>query len=843
MASELPGTRNAARRSGGSPRRVESWTSSYQRLPGIDDELLDDTGTPRPHWRDFLNALSRIDDEQIDRRFASADRHIRDLGVSYRVYGETNERSWPLSHVPLLITDRDWREIAAGIKQRAELMERVLTDLYGEASLVSEGALPAAVVTGSADFMRPMRGVKPPGGKWLRLYAADIGRGPDGRWWVLGDRAQAPSGSGYALENRLVLSRAFPTLYRDMNVQRLAPFFREFRNGLTQSATRSDPRICLLTPGPFSQTYFEQAYLARYLGILLVEGDDLTVQNGEVHVRTIAGLKRADVIWRRVDADWSDPLEANAASRLGVPGLMQAIRNGTVTVANMPGSGLIESRALMGFLPALSRRLLGEDLRMPNIATWWCGQETERKQVLSRLDELVIAGAFSDSLPGGGDPRSIIGADLDKAARAKLEEQIARRAVDYVGQEVVQLSTTPVWEDGKLTPRPFVLRVYAAATENGWEIMPGGFCRVSDRTDARAVSMGEGVQSADAWVLADKPVEMTTLLPTGDSVTIRRLLGNLPSRAADNLFWLGRYIERAEATLRLVRCYCSRVMDPDSMTGGGRQSTARLARILIAWGAVSAEMAEATSAEISAAALHEKKQVGSAVSLAISAQRAAGVIRERLSPDAWQLLNALEARLSASSPAALPETEAFDHADSALRIIAALSGLFQENTNRVAGWRFLDMGRRVERAINTCRFARIFADKDATAENLDVLLDLIDSQITYRSRYLIGVALAPVRDMVLLDTFNPRSVAFQADRLDEHLATLPLLREDGIMEAPRRIATKLVSDLSVDEAEQIDPNKILAFEQRLMSLAEAIAQRYFLQGPGTARQGREMDLA
>ena len=415
MASELPGTRNAARRGGGSARRVESWTSAYQRLPGIDDEFLDKNGAPKPHWRTFLNALSRIDDEQIERRFASADRHIRDLGVSYRVYGETNERSWPLSHVPLLIPERDWREIVAGITQRAELMERVLTDLYGDAKLVSEGALPAAVVTGSADYMRPMRGVKPPGGKWLRLYAADIGRGPDGRWWVLGDRAQAPSGSGYALENRLVLSRAFPTLYRDMNVQRLAPFFREFRNGLTQAASRSDPRICLLTPGPFSQTYFEQAYLARYLGILLVEGDDLTMRDGEVHVRTIAGLKRADVIWRRVDADWSDPLEANAASRLGVPGLMQAIRNGTVTVANMPGSGLIESRALLGFMPALCRRLLGEDLSMPNIATWWCGQESERKQVLLRLDDLVIAGAFSDSMPGASDPRSVIGADLDKA--------------------------------------------------------------------------------------------------------------------------------------------------------------------------------------------------------------------------------------------------------------------------------------------------------------------------------------------------------------------------------------------------------------------------------------------
>ena len=790
-----------------------------------------------------MNALSRIEDDQIDRRFAAADRHIRDLGVSYRVYGETNERSWPLSHVPLLIPERDWQAIAAGVTQRAELMERILADVYGDGKLVSEGALPAAAVTGSADFLRPVQGVKPPGGRWLRLYACDIGRGPDGRWWVLGDRAQAPSGTGYALENRLVLSRAFPNLYRDMNVERLAPFFRAFRKGLTDSATRPEPRICLLTPGPYSQTYFEQAYLARYLGILLVEGDDLVVQDGMVHVRTIAGLKRADVIWRRVDADWCDPLEANAASRLGVPGLLQAIRNGTVTVANMPGTGLVESRALLAFMPALCKRLMGADLQLPNIATWWCGQESARNEVTSRLGELVISGAFSDTLPGMKGVRNLIGADLDPAARAQLLADLDNRAIDYVGQEMVQLSTTPVWEDGRLTPRPFVLRVYAAATEDGWEIMPGGFCRISAVSDARAVSMGDGVQSADVWVLADKPVEMTTLLPTGDSVKIRRLLGNLPSRAADNLFWLGRYMERAEATLRIVRCLCARVMDPDSMTGGGRQSTFRLARMLTAWGAVPPDMAEATTAEIATAALHDATQIGSAVSIAAAARRAAGVIRERLSPDAWLLLSALETALTKADAKAAPEAETYDQADAALRIIAALSGLYQENTNRVAGWRFLDMGKRVERAINTCRFARAFADKDATAENLDVLLDLIDSQITYRSRYLVGVALGPVRDMVLLDTFNPRSVAFQAERINEHLATLPLLQEDGILEAPSRIAVKIVSDLKVEDAAHLDQQKILAVEQRLMSLAEAIAQRYFLQGPGATRQGREMDLA
>ena len=844
MASESAASRNRDRRPGGtSPRRVESWTSGYQALPGISDEFIDANGQPRAHWQAFLNALSRIEDDQIERRFAAADRHIRDLGISYRVYGETNERSWPLSHVPVLIPERDWRAIAAGVTQRAELMERILSDVYGEGNLVREGALPAAAVTGSPDFMRPMQGVKPPGDRWMRLYACDIGRGPDGRWWVLGDRAQAPSGTGNALENRLVLSRAFPNLYRDMNVERLAPFFREFRKGLADSATRPEPRICLLTPGPYSQTYFEQAYLARYLGILLVEGDDLTVQDGMVHVRTIAGLKRADVIWRRVDADWCDPLEGNAASHLGVPGLIQAIRNGTVTVANMPGAGLIESRALLGFMPALCKRLMGEELQLPNIATWWCGQQSERKQVLERLDELVISSAFSDNLPGMKGQRSLIGADLDQQARARLMSDLDHRAIDYVGQEMVQLSTTPVWDDGKLTPRPFVLRVYAAATENGWEIMPGGFCRVSDQGDARAVSMGEGVQSADVWVLADKPVEMTTLLPSSDSVKIRRLLGNLPSRAADNLFWLGRYMERVEATLRIIRCLCSRVMDPDSMTGGGRQSTFRLARMLTTWGAVPAEMADATTAEIAATALHDKAQVGSATAIASAARRAAGVIRERLSPDAWHLLRTLDMRLLQEDGKAMPEAESFDKADAALRVIAALSGLFQENTNRVAGWRFLDMGRRVERAINTCRFARTFADKDATAENLDVLLDLIDSQITYRSRYLVGVALAPVRDMVLLDTFNPRSVAFQAERINEHLATLPLLQEDGILEAPSRLSVKIVSDLTVEQADHLDQQKILAVEQRLMALAEAVAQRYFLQGPGATRQGREMDLA
>ena len=832
----MAGERLIMRRPSGGPKRLEAWTEGYAPLPGVPDEFVGPDGQPRAHWLKFLGALARLEPEEMSQRFAVADRRIRDMGMSYRVYGETNERTWPLSRLPLLVPDAEWQSISAGIVQRAELIERVLADLYGPRHLVANGDLPAAAVAGSPEYVRAMCGATPPGGSWMRLYAVDIGRGPDGRWWVLDDKAQAPSGSGYALENRLVMSRAFPNLYREMNVERLATFFREFRAGLAAAAERPAPRLCLLTPGPYSQTYFEQAYLARYLGLLLVEGEDLVMSEGKVHVRTIAGLKRADVIWRRVDTDWIDPLELNAASQLGVPGMLEALRQGHVALANMPGTGVVESRALMSFLPGLAQRLTGRDLLLPNIATWWCGQDKERARVLADLDDFAIGGAFGADVPGFPGRQSVLASELEPAERARLVEAVTTRGIDYVGQEVVRLSTTPVWEDGKLRPRPFVLRVYAARTPTGWQVMPGGFCRISDELDVRALSMEQGVQSADVWVLADKPVEVTTLLPASDEVKIVRLLGNLPSRAADNLFWLGRYLERVEGTLRLVRCLCARSMDADTLggsTAGAPQAIERLQRLLSSWGAAPADMVGAHPGEFAVAALQKTEHYGSALSIAHAARRAASVIRERLSQDAWQLVGRLETRIG-EALARPSEPEALERCENALATVAALSGLINENVNRVAGWNFLDMGRRIERGINTCRFTRTFADRDATAENLDVLLDLIDSQITYRSRYLAGVALAPVRDMALLDPFNPRSVGFQIQRIVEHLAGLPVLREDGILEPPRRIVTRLASDVSIEVAEELDTHKILGFEQRLMQLAEAIANRYFLQSDARA---------
>jgi uncharacterized alpha-E superfamily protein len=561
-----------------------------------------------------------------------------------------------------------------------------------------------------------------------------------------------------------------------------------------------------------------------------------------VHIRTIAGLMRADVIWRRIDSDYADPLELNSHSRLGVPGLVDALRYGGVVMANALGSGVLEAPVMMSFLPRLCQSLLGKELRLPNIATWWCGQKQARRVVLARMKELAIAGAFGGPVPGFAGGQPLLGAALTAAEEEKLEGAIAERGVDFACQEVVNLSTTPVWHDGRLLPRPFVLRVYAARTPDGWTVMPGGFCRISGRADARAVAMGEGVQSADVWVLADKPVARVSLLPTDETVRIRRIMGTLPSRAADNLFWLGRYLERSEATLRLIRCLASRAVDMEAMTARPRLAVSKLMNLLIAWHAAPALPASGAMT-LAAIALHSEEEYGSSLSLVRDARRAASFIRERLSTDTWRLVGDLNQSLEADWRAPLTEPEAYERADAALRTIAAISGLAQENMNRGAGWRMFDSGRRIERAIGTCRFARHFASAGAPADDLDALLDLVDSQITFRSRYLLGLALNPVRDMVVLDPFNPRSVAFQVERLAEHIENLPVLSDDGMLEAPRRLSVQLAAEIAAATAQCLDNEKILGFEQSLLRLADEIAARYFLQGPHVARADESSALA
>jgi uncharacterized circularly permuted ATP-grasp superfamily protein/uncharacterized alpha-E superfamily protein len=830
-SAALSGTRR-------SNRRISRLIDGYRPLEGVYDELMDETGNPREHWAPVLDGLAEFSPAEIQRRFETADRHLKDSGVFYRVFDDPDggERSWPLAHVPMVIPDTEWAELSQGLIQRANLLDMILDDVYGEGRLVQEGFLPAAVVAGNPEYVRALADVKVRDGRRLSFYSADIGRGPDGRWWVLQDRAQAPSGAGYALENRIALNRAFPDLRRTLNVEHLAPFFQAYRAGLARLAGRPNARIGVWTPGALNETYFEHAYLARYLGLLLVEGADLVVDGDTVYVRTVEGLKRADVLLRRIDADFADPLELNASSYLGVPGLVQAVRAGNVSIANSLGSGFVEARALIAFLPSLARHLLGEELKLPQVATWWCGQKSERAYVQSRLDELALAPAFPLTQPGLFAEGHVFGSELDLADKANVLQTLERRGVDLVGQEVVHLSTTPVWKDGKLSPHPFTMRVFVASDGDGnYTVMPGGFCRVTDKEDARAVAMGQGVRSTDVWVISDTPVEPVSLIPQRDQTPVRRITGALPSRAADNLFWLGRYLERCEATLRIVRALDQRTTEAAS--GTSAVPVRRLVEMLVAWGAIPGPQLPSPAAfsAVPAQALTRFDVPGSALVLAQEARRTASVIRERFSRDAWRALEDLAARLQGEGEDERARGDAFERAERALRDVAAFSGLASENMNRMAGWLFLDMGRRIERAVATCRFCRAFADTNATPEMLDLLLDLADSQITYRARYILGAARAPVVDLVALDPANPRSVAFQIERILDHLRALPGGPTDGIKSKAEKAALKLSAEFAVADPTAFDRSRFMVAEQALMAISDEIGARFFIR--------RKADLA
>ncbi|WP_375463045.1 circularly permuted type 2 ATP-grasp protein [uncultured Methylobacterium sp.] len=829
----------------GGPERLAHWTASYRPQAGLPDEYLDADGRPRGAWPRLLERLAMLPESEITARFVSAERHIRDTGISFRIYGDQREHAWPLGSLPLVIEAAEWRTLSAGLIQRAELMEGILADVYGPGRLVEDGLLPAAVVAGSPEFLRPLHGVAPPGGRHLKLYAADIGRGPDGRWRVLADRTQAPSGLGYALENRMVLGRTFPDVFESLQVERFPAFFQAFREGLAAGCERADPRLCLLTSGPYSSTYVEQAALARYLGLMLVEGDDLAMRDGRLHVRTVSGLKRADAIWRRIDGDFLDPLELNPASRLGVPGIIEALRNGSLVMANMPGSGVVESAALSPYLDAIATRLLGQALSLRSPPAWWCGDPDGLAHVRENLDAMTLRPAATPNRGAGRD--ALLGPQALAAERARVIAALRDRPFDFVGQELGALSTMPAWARTgaglHLVPRPFVLRVFATRTPDGWRVMPGGFCRVSEHENVDPIEMRLGIRSADVWVLSEAPVDTRNLVQQA-APRVRRISGHLPSRAADGLFWFGRYVERAEAVIRLVLAHLRSVGDAvvTDVSGDAAAPTAlRIRALLDEWDAASS--ADLPTAVLAREALFGREVHGSARAHVASARGNAARLRARLSGEAWRVLADLTDLLAPDAGRAFTESQLLGRAERALSHVAALSGLTHENMNRAAGWHFVDLGRRIERGINTCAFALAFAHDDVGPECLGVLLSLVDSQVTYGARYMQGVALDPVRDMVLLDPYNPRSVAFQAEAIGRHLAELPALSADGIPEPHGRLAARIAAELRSGQAADFDAVGLARIEDDLERLADAIAGRYFPNGPHALRPEKLAGLA
>jgi uncharacterized circularly permuted ATP-grasp superfamily protein/uncharacterized alpha-E superfamily protein len=742
------------------------------RYGGAYDELSADGVTPRPHWARIMKSFRAIGPAELGRRWERAERRIRENGITYNIYSDPlgASRPWKIDIVPFLIPAEEWRVLETGIVQRAQLLSRILEDLYGSQELLANGQFPAELLFANPAFLRPLVGVRVPAHSYLHMLAVDLARSPDGQWWVLSDRTQAPSGSGYALENRTIVSDVLPDIFRKSNVQRLAPFFRAQRDALAALSQRNNPRIVLLTPGPHNETYFEHSYIARYLGFTLVAGADLTVRDRSVYLKTVDGLERVDVILRRVDDSFCDPLELRSDSLLGVPGLVDAIVAGNVTVANALGSGLIETSAIMPFLPGLSKHLLGEKLKLPSVATWWCGQPYALDWVLRNLDSVVVKPAFPSR---GVEP--VFGAELNQAEKGKFAEKLRTHPHEYVAQEQVVLSNAPVWDNGHLHSRSVVLRAYVLNTGNGWMAIPGGLVRVAE-SEGSVVSMQRGGHSKDAWVLWDSPVDTFSLLhPRNKPVVLRRELPGVPSSLADNLFWLGRYVERAENTARIVRCLASRVR---------RANEAELGYLIRLHSCLDSRQSklpktkskQPTSLELEQELISiaiDRKRTESLASTLAEVSRVGGLVRERLSVDMTFLIGQLRDKVEVGR-----NTQFLEYPTMLtlwLELLAAFSGMESENINRGVGWLFLGIGRRLERAIHLTRQLREITKPLAEQDwpLLECFLEIGDSSMAYRSRYYTTLQPLPVLDVLMADETNPRSLNFQLAHLADLYQRLP----------------------------------------------------------------------
>jgi uncharacterized circularly permuted ATP-grasp superfamily protein/uncharacterized alpha-E superfamily protein len=735
------------------------------------DEMFAAAHEPRPHWKPMLESIAAESAERMRERQNSVQRQVRENGVTYNVYADPQgaDRPWELDLLPFILPQDEWAAIEAAIEQRATLLNRVLVDVYGEQRLLREGLLPPALVHGHAGYLRPVHGARAPGDVMLHMYAADLARSPDGRWWVLDDRTQAPSGAGYALENRIVISRAFPELFHDLKVQHLASFFATLRDSVAHWAPQNGgpPLTVLLTPGPHNETYFEHTYLARYLGLPLVEGGDLTVREGCVWLKTLTGLRRVHAILRRLDDDYCDPLELRADSALGVPGLVDAVRRGNVLVANALGSNLLQSSTLLGFLPRLCETMLGETLKMPSVATWWCGEPAALEDAIAKLDRLVIKGAFPQQRV-----EPMFGEDLDERGRKRVEAMLRSRPHDYVAQELVQLSQAPVWDRAhprRLLARAIGLRVFACASPDGYVVMPGGLTRVAS-ADARVISMQRGGSSKDTWVLAAGHVNTFSLLrrEIGPKELVRSG-ANLSSRVVENLYWFGRYCERCDATARLLRVALGRLLDdaPGEDPAGRGAIVALLGRAGIL---APEERAPDDAALVAAlrAALTDETRPGLASGLRELAN-VASHLRERLSLDNWRTLNGMARRGRRARPATLAEL--LVELDATIAVFTTLSGFALDGMTRDPGWRFLSVGRRIER-LQTLAVALKQSLEEAPGADLTWLLRLTDSIITYRARYSTRPQWLPVLDLLVLDEANPRSIAFQVRGLRDYVRKL-----------------------------------------------------------------------
>ena len=834
------------------PHLDEPLLKTYQRS-GFDryDELLTANGDVRPHWRSLIAALGGLAEPDRQARAQRMDRRVRETGIAYDIFSDPNRPSqkWQLDLAPIVISSAEWKWLEASLVQRARLFDAMLNDIYGEQNLMREGLLPPELIFSDRAYLRPCQGVLPNAGG-LQFYAADIARDADGQWRVIDNHTETLAGVGYALANRVVHTHVAGDVFKHCNAVRLSSHFQNMQAALTQRSLRENARIALLTPGPRHEDYFSHAYLARYLGYLLVEGSDLRIRGNQVYLKTLEGLKEIDLIVRCVDGKDTDPLELDPSGFDGPAGLVRVSRKLPHITLNAAGTAVVQNRGLGRYLPQIAQRLLGENLTLADAPRWWLGDAAARQHVAANLDHLVIRKAQEGTgRPGqaalGQDPRTLSAAD-----RALVFGDIDLHGARLVAEEKIGFSVAPVLGRDGLTPKPFAVRIFVNRTAQGYHAMPGGLAMTVDPDRAVALTAPDG-HTRDVWVLsdADQGPHISLWRPTLETARVERSQRVIQSRVADDLFWLGRYSERADWTMRVLRSALRRI-EEDNGPATGRRAARKCLEVLLAKNAP-LDMTERRAPAgggieiqietLCATLISNPKGYRTLERTFEGLYRVANLARDRLSLEAWQALSKFRPgdtfvrTLATAQPLAV-----LDLLDEGLAALAAFNGLMHENMTRNFGWSFLDMGRRMERAYNLSEaiqalFIPVPPEPEEEQSSLLLLLELADSFITYRSRYRLDPILALVLDLLLLDEANPRSLAYQLAAISKHMETLPDAKQGVSLSEDRRLLLSALTSIRLADIESIarEPNGTAL--QRLMDeqltllpeLSNALARHYF----------------
>ncbi|MDN2659793.1 circularly permuted type 2 ATP-grasp protein [Neptunomonas phycophila] len=787
-------------------------TSWYPASPGHYDEAYDELRLARPHWEYLIKSITTLGSAGLHDRFQKAQRILRDDGATYNLTAEPlDTKVWALDPIPMVIGSEEWNDIEAGLIERSELFDLILKDIYGPRELIRQGIIPAEIIYGHPGFLRQCHDITMPGSHNLILHAADMVRDQNGKMCIIGDRTQAPSGAGYALENRTVLSRILPSLFRDSQVHRLSLFFQSLRITLSQLASdRTDsPRIVILTPGAYSESYFEHTFLSNYLGFPLVQGSDLTVRNGHVWMKSLNGLSQVDVILRRVDDYFCDQVELKADSYLGVPGLLESARAGNVVIANPIGSGILETPALLKYLPAISNYFIGRDLQLNSVKTWWCGDKADMSYVRSHIDNLIIKPAVRRP-----DKPSLYGHRLTKEQKVKILKQIEAQPHNFVAQSYVAPSCLPSWQDGEIQARPSIFRTFSVSNQTAYNVMAGGLTRVGSSNSEPIVTNHSGSFSKDTWIIASEPEKQMSLIGAQPNVTHEAAQQtNLPSRVVENLFWMGRYAERAEASMRLMRTVLVQLNGIDILPEKSRaillSCLSEQTACLPGFTTQDPALLKNPDKELMSIIL-DGKRPGTIKSSLLSLLMCTEQVKEMLSADTRRIINDLRDNLNEldrayarGMPSAPDET-----LDPLVTSLLALSGLNHESMLRGIGWKFQEIGRRTERSLQTATLISTAlstgVDELQQQQILESVLLSVEALISFRRRYRQRGDVSHGLDLLMVDETNPRSLFYQIDQLRKYIDDLPQTASyrPGLS-LEKRLIVKSLNDIQLAELDTL----------------------------------------